>query len=770
MALADTLVLPPDVEIVSVARISSDLRSRLTCTDDEFLVTRPRGRGGSHVVDDATAALLTLFRSPTRVVDAVLAYARVQSCDPDESLESIYPVLFRLWQERLLVSSDGPDAEAIVESLHPGDTVAGYAVVRCIQAFEDTEVHVARASDDRFVGLKVSRQVGGSAPERLVHEAAILRRLDASPVAPLVELTAHGDRAVLVTEWVNGDDVGSHARRLRSPGEARDDGGLLGLCRAVAHTVAAIHEAGVVHGDITPHNLLVDREMRVRLIDFGLARDLESQATGVSRGGVPFYFEPEFATALLEGGEVVATTAGEQYAVGALIYYLWTGVHYLDWRLERTEMLRQIALDPPVPFAERGVSGWPVLEAVLERSLNKDPTARYAGVAELAAALDDLRPPAAGPSPALTRDVVEDFLARCADTTPGPGDAAPIASLSYGAAGIAYALHRIAVLRSDARLIALADRWVHHADSLAGEPNAFYSDELGVEHRIAGDISLLHSVLGLHFVRVLVSAAIGDGDAARDGVARLVDRSRLPCESPDLTVGRASVLLALSEIVEALPLSDTAVRQLALSRGSELAREIAELMRRGSGLHHLGVAHGDAGLAHALLRWSAATATDPDPVVREFLDGLLAIAEPHAGGLRWPVELSIGPAHHVGGWCNGAAGHAMLFGLAHERLGRDQYAEAALSAALSAAAMETDLGTLCCGLGGIAYALLCAHRISGDRSWRVLAERTARRAARCTGPTYHRDALYKGAVGVAVLLEELRCAEQPGMPVFESAG
>ena len=770
MALAEALVLPPDVEVVSVVRLSADLRLRLACSDDEFLVTRPLGRGGSHVVDGPTAALLALFRSPTRVVDAVLAYARVQACDPEETLESVYPVLFRLWQEKLLVSPDGPDAEPIAESLKPGDAVGTCTVLRCIQVFEDTEVHLARAADGRFVALKIARRPDGRTPGQLAHEAAMLRRLDSGPIAPLVELTTHDGRTALVTEWVNGADAASYARGLRRRGEQRDDAELLRLCRAVARALAEIHAAAVVHGDITPQNVLVDRARRVRLIDFGLARALRDHAAAVPRGGVPFYFEPEYATVLLDGGELPATPAGEQYAAAALIYHLWTGVHYLNWRLERTEMLRQIACDPPVPFAERGVPAWPELESVLARSLHKDPAARYPSVATFADALDNLTPRAVPSSRAPDRDVVGGFLARSEDTTPGPADAAPVASLAYGAAGIGYALNRIAILRGDARLIALADRWVHHADVLADEPDAFYSDELGVEQAVAGEVSVFHSVLGLPFVRVLVSAAIGDADAAQRGVARLVDQSRLRCDNPDLTVGRASVLLALAEIVEALPPADAASRALTLARGDELARDLTDVLRSDSTLHHLGIAHGDAGLAHALLRWATATGMNPDPVVAERLDELLAIAEPHAGGLRWPVERMSGTPHYVDGWCNGAAGHAMLFGLAYERLGRDDYAEAALSAAMSAAATETELGTLCCGLGGVAYALLCAHRISGDSSWRALAERTARRAARCHSPAYHRDALFKGEVGVAVLLEELRSAERPGMPVFESAG
>ena len=61
--------------------------------------------------------------------------------------------------------------------------------------------------------------------------------------------------------------------------------------------------------------------------------------------------------------------AGEQYSLAALLYLLITSDHYLDFRLERDEMVRQVVTEPPLPFAKRGIAPWPDVEAILGRAL-----------------------------------------------------------------------------------------------------------------------------------------------------------------------------------------------------------------------------------------------------------------------------------------------------------------------------------------------------------------------------------------------------------------
>jgi hypothetical protein len=100
-------------------------------------------------------------------------------------------------------------------------------------------------------------------------------------------------------------------------------------------------------------------------------------------------------------------------------------------------------------------------------------------------------------------------------------------------------------------------------------------------------------------------------------------------------------------------------------------------------------------------------------------------------------------------------------------LSEPRFAELAERAAISAWNSEIPLGTLCCGQGGIAYGLLAVYRITGSAHWLQRARACLRRAAADRSPHFLRDALYKGAVGLALLAEELQSPETAAMPLFE---
>jgi hypothetical protein len=208
-----------------------------------------------------------------------------------------------------------------------------------------------------------------------------------------------------------------------------------------------------------------------------------------------------------------------------------------------------------------------------------------------------------------------------------------------------------------------------------------------------------------------------------------------------------------------------------LRRGADISDSLTDILRvnglTSPILPSLGVAHGWAGLIFAVLRWSAATQSVPDPILRERLNEFIFLSEPHAGGLRWPVSASGSPRNSDPGWCNGTAGFALLFALAHEVLGDDSYADTALRACESAYSAATELGTLCCGLGGIGYSFLAAYRLTGAEIWLHRARETAHRAAQHPSPGFHLDSLYKGGVGVAMLAQDLQEPELASMPVFE---
>jgi serine/threonine protein kinase len=788
LSIDGLLVLPPDVHIGPALELSPDLREKIGASEQDFTVTRQRARATSRVVDKDSADLLQRFRTPTRIVDAVLSFAGERGVDPASTLDQSYPVLSRLYRGRFLVPADSAAARPIEGQLEPGDLIDGFRLIRCIQVLEDNEVFLGRDGSGRYAAVKFYRAPSSDVIAMLRQEADLMNRVGPGRAPRVLGLNSADSGVALVTEWILGDDARGAAELLRGRPGPCCERQLLALCTQVAAAFADVHDCGVLHGDVHPRNVLVERTGTVRLIDFGLARPIEALSDRDVRGGVPFYFDPEFAQAQREYQTVAATCAAEQYSVAALLYQMWTGVHYLDWRLEREAMLRQIVEDEPASFQARRVAPWPELEQILRRALHKDPEGRFADLRSVAESLGALLPVAeererravAGyREPSRVADLADRLLKRYELGGEALRDGrleAPRATINHGAAGIAYTLLRIAQRRQDGRLLALADLWSQKAYALASADDAFYSDAQQIDRTTVGERSLFHSAAGLHCVRALVSAAQRDGATANRAVGAFVKHSLGPnhgverASQLDAVVGEASLLLGCSELIEAIPESPDFDLAAVRGRGDELAGEICKFIgsstiEASEQLATLGMAHGWGGMAFALLRWARANGRAPAPSVRARLDELAALAEPHGAGLHWPVQW--GGSTFLEGWCNGSAGYAMLYALTCRLFDEPGFAELAERAAISAWNSDIAVGTLCCGQAGIAYAMLAAYRVTGSEQWLLRAKSCWRRAAQDPSPHLLQDALYKGAVGLALLAEELESPEAAAMPLFE---
>jgi eukaryotic-like serine/threonine-protein kinase len=349
----------------------------------------------------------------------------------------------------------------------------------------------------------------------------------------------------------------------------------------------------------------------------------------------------------------------------------------------------------------------------------------------------------------------------------GPADA-PFVSINYGAAGIAYAIYRLARSRGD--LLALAGAWVQKASALSSDAKAYYDPDEGITSETVGQVSLFHSVCGLHCVDALVRLALGDVCGSARAIEAFVEASRAPCDDPDLTLGAASLLLGCAELAESAGSSSLLELNLARERGDEIAESLSEILRSehiatSTRIRFLGIAHGWAGLLFAILRWTRATRRSVQPLLAAKLDELADLAIPYGHGVCWTMHNNSSVL--MPGWCHGTAGYTMLFALAHEVLRVPRYADLAERAAASAWNIETSNGSLCCGNGGNGYAFLAAYRLTGDRLWLNRARVAARRAAGHASKLAFRDSLYKGALGVALLASELDRPTTAAMPLFE---
>jgi len=150
----------------------------------------------------------------------------------------------------------------------------------------------------------------------------------------------------------------------------------------LADALAAAHQAGIVHRDVKPSNVLVSHDGRLLLADFGVAR-LETEDSLITRTGAvlgtPAYMSPEQAT-----GDT-ATARSDLYSLGATLYQLATGA--LPFTGSQAKVLAQVQSGALVPAVKRRAEVGPELSAVIDRLMAVDPQARPARASEVAADL-----------------------------------------------------------------------------------------------------------------------------------------------------------------------------------------------------------------------------------------------------------------------------------------------------------------------------------------------------------------------------------------------
>ena len=261
-------------------------------------------------------------------------------------------------------------------------------------------VWLADRSDGRFTGraavkLLNASLVGRDGEARFRREASLLARLRHPHIAGLIDAGVSSlGQPYLVLEHVDGERIDRHceAQNLDVPARLR-------LFLEVLDAVGHAHANLIVHRDIKPQNVLVDRDGRARLLDFGIARLLEpdpGEAATVTREGesamTPEFAAPEQVT----GGPI--TTATDLYSLGVLLCVLLTGRHPSgSSRRTAAEWARVIADTEPTPPSELAKGSAQDrfasalrgdLDNIVAKALRKDPRERYASAEAFA---DDLR-------------------------------------------------------------------------------------------------------------------------------------------------------------------------------------------------------------------------------------------------------------------------------------------------------------------------------------------------------------------------------------------
>lgn len=325
--------------------------------------------------------------------------AYLQGACPDEAARARIEQLLRHHE-------DG--TERIEPSLPPAPMFPGAAPAaagdqldefRLIERIGEGGMGVVYLAEDRVLGRRVALKIlashltGSEAAVAKFHDeakhAAALRH---PAIVPVHRFGGQSPRYYLVSDYVDGPTLGTviaEERRRRETGCSTQDMKAwrrrsAEIAGVIADALDCSHRARIVHCDVKPSNILIDREQGAKLTDFGIAKHLREDSRAKHTGivGTCHYMSPEQAS-------IAATTIdgrSDVFSLGVVLYEMLALRRPFEGR-DPNEVLRAVVSASPAPLRTVDPTAPRDLETICRKAMEKDPERRYQTAAHMAADL-----------------------------------------------------------------------------------------------------------------------------------------------------------------------------------------------------------------------------------------------------------------------------------------------------------------------------------------------------------------------------------------------